>query len=387
MKRKSIFKSLTLVGVVSLVLLTAMLASLVGCDQPEAETLTTTQTEVETATETEVERATATETETETEVVEPIVIVFSIHDQDGSSWAEIYDPYFEAIEERTNGGIIIEDHWGGELVGFFESYAACADGTVDMTQSQVQMYGDLFPLEDCYGLTSYNISPCGRAQLFQELYEITPEIQQAFTDSNTKLLFKVSAYPAYAVFREGAGVKTLADFEGKKFLTTSPYDSLKWEALGLVPLSMMPDETFMNIQTGVCDGVFFTLATIWEFGMQDILHTIVETNFAGGVFSMVMNLDTWNSLPAEYQQIIMEESAKIPALQDPQQQRIDEEYKQIALDAGYEYITLSQAELDQINATLDPIREMWVEQVEDMGLPGQRVLDNILELEQKYACP
>ena len=370
MKRKSVIGKFTSLGFISLVLLVAMIASLVGCDTT-AETVTKTETA----------------TETETEVVEPIVLVFSIHDQDGSMWSEIYHPYFDAIEERTNGGVIIEDHWGGELVGFFESYAACADGTVDITQSQVQMYADLFPLEDCYGLTSYNIRGCGRAQLFQELYDMTPEIQQAFTDSNTKLLFKVSAYPAYAVFREGAGVKTLADFEGKKFLTTSPYDSLKWEALGLVPLSMMPDETFMNIQTGVCDGVFFTQSTVWEFGMQDILHTIVETNFAGGVFSMVMNLDTWNSLPAEYQQIIMEESAKIPPIQDAQQLRIDAEYKQKNIDYGYDYITLSQAELDQINATLDPIREMWVEQVEAMGLPGQKVFDDILRLEQKYACP
>ena len=166
-----------------------------------------------------------------------------------------------------------------------------------------------------------------------------------------------------------------------------PVNQSGWESLGLVPLQMMPDETFMNIQTGVCDGVFFTQSTVWEFGMQDILHTIVETNFAGGVFSMVMNLDTWNSLPAEYQQIIMEESAKIPAIQDAQQLRIDDEYKQKNIDYGYDYITLSQAELDQIDATLGPIREMLVEQVEAMGLPGQRVLDDLLTLELKYACP
>ena len=386
MKKKSVVKKLTSLGIVSLVLLMAMVASLVGCEQA-TETVTKTQTEVETSTETDVETATETQTETETEVVEPITIVFSIWDRENSSWAEIYKPFFAAVEERTNGGIIFEDHWGGVLVGFFESYAACADGTVDMVNTQVQMHPNLFAMEDVSTLTSCDERSCGLTQLFQELYEITPEIQQAFTDSNTKLIFRLCTYPTYAIFRPGAEVLSLDDFKGKKFLTTGKFESLKWEAIGLVPLSMMPDETVMNIQTGVCDGVIFTMSTIWEFGMDEILHYIVETNFAGGVFSTVMNLDTWNSLPAEYQQIIMEESAKIPALQDPQQQRIDEEYKQIALDAGYEYITLSQAELDQINATLDPIREMWVEQVEDMGLPGQRVLDNILELEQKYACP
>ena len=92
-------------------------------------------------------------------------------------------------------------------------------------------------------------------------------------------------------------------------------------------------------------------------------------------------------LPAEYQQIIEEESAKIPPLHDELMIKVDEEYKQKNIDYGYEYITLPQSDLDTINATLGPVRENWVEKMEAMGLPGQKVLDDLLRLEQKYACP
>jgi TRAP-type C4-dicarboxylate transport system substrate-binding protein len=247
------------------------------------------------------------------------------------------------------------------------------------------MYPNFFPMEDITALPSCDVQCWGRAQQWQELYDISPVLQQAFTDANVKLLFKTSTYPNYAMMREGAAIHTYADFAGKKFLTTGKYDSLKWSALGMVPTSQMPDETFMNLQTGVIDGVYFTIPALYDFGVGEVIKSITATNFAGGVFSCIMNLDTWNSLSPEYQQIIMEAAAKVPALQDAQQWRLDAEYKQKAIDEfGIEYIELSQEDLAKINDTLIPIREQWVEEMEDAGLPGQQLLDDMLRLEQKY---
>jgi len=47
-------------------------------------------------------------------------LIFSTHDPETGSWGPFYQPWFAAIEKRTNGAVKIEAHWGGELVGFFE---------------------------------------------------------------------------------------------------------------------------------------------------------------------------------------------------------------------------------------------------------------------------
>ena len=353
----------------TIILVTILVFSVTACSSPETTTATTTAT-----------------TTSPTTTVEPITLIFSSHDLEGGTWAEIYDPFFAEIEERTNGGIIIEQHWNGELAGFFESYATCAEGTVDMTQSQMQMYPNLFPMEDLTTLISPDSMTWGRSQMWQELYDISPVLQQAFTDANVKLLFKTSNFPCHATMREGAAIYSYDDFEGKKFLTTGKWDSLKWEALGMVAVSMMPDETFMNLQTGVIDGVYFDASSIWDFGMQDIIKSITYANFAGGVFNCIMNLDTWNSLPAEYQQIITEAAAKVPALKDEVQWRLNDEYLDKAINEyGMEYIELPPEDLHKITETLYPIREDWVEEMEAMGLPGQQLLDDMLQLEQKYS--
>jgi TRAP-type C4-dicarboxylate transport system substrate-binding protein len=374
-------KILSLTLVISLTLVLLITAFMTACGT-KTSTVTTTTTQQATATST----ATTTQTTTATTTKVVRTLIFSSHDAEGGTWAEIFNPFFAEIEQRTNGGIKIEQHWNGELAGFFESYGTCADGIVDITQSQVQMYPNLFPMEDITTLPSCDVQCWGRAQQWQELYDKTPKLQEAYANSNTKLLFKTSTYPNYAMMRTGAAIRSFADFKGKKFLTTGKYDSLKWEALGMVPLSMMPDETFMNVQTGVCDGVYFSIPALWDFGMTEIIKSMTATNFAGGVFSCVMNLDTWNSLPAEYQKIIMEAAAKVPALEDAQQWRLHDEYKVKAINEfGIEHIELSQADLAKITDSLIPIREMWVGEMEAAGLPGQQLLDDMLRLEQKYA--
>jgi TRAP-type C4-dicarboxylate transport system substrate-binding protein len=319
--------------------------------------------------------------------VQPITLIFSSHDTEGGNWAPIFDPFFDEIEKRTNGGIIIEEHWNAELAGFFESYATCAEGTVDITQTQMQMYPNLFPMEDFTTLISPDSMTWARSQMFQEHYDINPVLQDALTAGNVKLLFRTSNFPCHATMREGAAIYSYEDFEGKKMLTTGKYDSLKWEAMGMVPVSMMPDETFMNLQTGVIDGTYFNAASIWDFGMQDIIKSITFCNLAGGVFSCVINLDTWNSLSAEYQQIIMEEAAKVPARQDAVQWELNDYYLDKAInEMGMEYIELPQSDLHKITESIIPVREAWLAEMEEKGLPGQKLMDDMLRLEKKYSA-
>jgi TRAP-type C4-dicarboxylate transport system substrate-binding protein len=375
-------------AIFGMVLIIALMGVLVACGTNKTVTNTVTAaapTATATTTATTTATSTATVTATATKTVKPITLIFSSHDREGGVWAETYDPFFAEIEERTNGGIKIEQHWNGELAGFFESYATCAEGTVDMTQTEVQMYPNVFPMEDLTTLVSPDSMTWGRSQLWQELTDISPVLQQAFTAGNVKLLFRTCNFPCHATMRTGAAIRSFADFKGKKFLTTGKYDSLKWEALGMVPVSMMPDETFMNLQTGVIDGVYFDASSIWDFGMEDIIKSITYANFAGGVFSCIMNLDTWNSLPAEYQQIITEAAAKVPALKDAIQWRLNDEYLAKAEEKGMEYIELPQSDLVKITESLYPIREMWLKEMEDKGLPGQQLMDDMLRLEKKYS--
>jgi TRAP-type C4-dicarboxylate transport system substrate-binding protein len=319
--------------------------------------------------------------------LEPITLVFSSHDPKEGSWAETYQPFFDAIETRTNGGIIIEDHWSSELVGFIESYDACRAGDVDIVHCMPTLFPNYFPMEDVASLTKFDVKCLARSLQHTELHSLFPEMDEAYTNSGTKLLFKVGTFPNYSCMTEGNAIRTFDDLAGKKYLTTGKWDSEYWLALGMTPVSLMPEESYSALQTGIVDGCTLTMPSLFDFGWGEVATQICETNVRPAIWACVINLDTWNSLPAEYQQIIMEESAKIPAIQDQIQLRMDKEQIQDAIDQfGAEFITVAPGELAKFNAATESVRQAFADELEAMGLPGQALLDKCLELEQKYAA-
>jgi TRAP-type C4-dicarboxylate transport system substrate-binding protein len=349
---------LLLLTTLSLVLLMMLLASLVGCEK----------------------------TTTTTTAAKPITLIFSSHDPAKGSWAETYGPWFAAIEQRTKGMVKIEAHWNGELAGLFDAYNAASDGTVDIAHTMPTMTPNIFPMEDVAALSSFDVINYGVSQQHTELTKAFPEMQAAYTKANLKLLFKPVTFPNYFFMTKGNAIRTFADCKGKKFLSTGTWDSEVWKAFGMVPVSLMPQETFTALQTGIVNGGVLTMPSLFDFNWGEVTPNVSVVNTRPAVWACVMNLKKWNSLPAEYQKIIEEESAKIPAIQDAIQLRLDKELKPKATQQwGTQYFTVSPEELAKFTAALQPVRAAFVADMNAKGLPGQKLMDEFLKLEKKYA--
>lgn len=327
-----------------------------------------------------------TSTTTTAPTVQPVKIVFSSHDVKGGSWSEIYDPFFAAVTKRTNGAVTFEQHWGGELSGFFEAYDNTANGTVDMAQTMPSMYANIFPLEDVTSIVDYTVKNLAVTQTLTELQTQFPEMSQAFDKSGTHLLWRVCTFPNMSCMGKGKAIRSIDDFKGKKYLSTGTWDAAMWSALGMTGVSMMPTETFLNLQTGVVDGATFTLASLFDFNWGEVTPFITETNVRPGAFAAVMNLKKWNSLSADQQKIIIEEAAKIPVAQDQAQLRFDRDLRPVCTQKwGTEFIKLSAADSAKMNDLTASVRAKFKSDLDAKGLPGTKMLDAWLSLAKKYS--
>jgi TRAP-type C4-dicarboxylate transport system substrate-binding protein len=372
LKEKRFTKTLWLTMALSLALVLLITAFAAACSS-KTSTVTVTNT------------ATATATQTTTPP-KPITLVTSMVDNKGSSWAEVYDPFFAAVEQRTNGGIKFEQHFAGELSGFFEAYDNCAQGNFDMAQCMVSMYPNLFPLEDVTSVVKYDIHDYAVSQHITELASEFPEMAKAYEDSGTHLVWRTATFPNMSCMIKGKAIRSVADFKGKKYLSTGPWDAEMWQALGMTGVSMMPNETFLNLQTGVVDGATLTLASLFDFGWGEVTPFITESNVRCGSFQWVMNLKKWNSLSAEYQKIITEEAAKIPARQDAQQNRFDRDLRPDATAKwGTEFIKFTQDDYLKMNDMTAPVLAKFKSDLDAKGLPGTKILDEWLNLAKKYS--
>ena len=316
----------------------------------------------------------------------PVTLVFSTHDPAGGSWAEVYDPFFAAVEQRTNGMVKFEQHWGGELSGFFEAYDNCAQGNFDVAQCMCSMYPNLFPLEDITSVVKYDLRDLAVTQHITELASKFPEMAKAYENSGTHLLWRAATFPNMSCMGKGKAIRSIDDFKGKKYLSTGPWDALMWEALGMTGVSMMPNETFMNLQTGVVDGATLTLASLFDFGWGEVTPLITESNVRCGSFQVVMNLKKWNSLSPDFQKIITEEAAKIPAKQDAQQLRFDRDLRPDATKKwGTEFFKFTQADYLKMNELTASVLVKFKSDLDAKGLPGTKILDEWLNLAKKYS--
>lgn len=182
----------------------------------------------------------------------PTTIIFAGQEIPGSVYiTDFFDPWFTEIEKQTDGRVKIETHWGEQLVKSADSYAAVKASIVDMAQVPVMSLPNDFPMDVVVGFTSYDTICYGRSQLWWDLYQQFPEMQNEY--KGTKVLWLGTAGNTY-IGTVRKPVKTLEDMTGLKMMSTGGWDADRGKALGWTPVTIGPADFFTSLNTGILDG-------------------------------------------------------------------------------------------------------------------------------------
>jgi TRAP-type C4-dicarboxylate transport system substrate-binding protein len=127
---------------------------------------------------------------------------------------------------------------------------------------------------------------------------------------------------------------------------------------------------------------------IVDFGWYDVLSVANGVNINGGPWSLVMNQDTWNSLPPDVQQVFTDLIPWVTELNDKVQYNNEQIGITTLTEHGMVINQLSQEELDRWAAVDTPAMESYLaEFVNSRGMPGDELKNEYLRLHQKYAAP
>jgi TRAP-type C4-dicarboxylate transport system substrate-binding protein len=317
--------------------------------------------------------------------VEPITLVFTHHDPLGGLWdTELYGPLFAEIEERSGGAVKVEAHWAGELVALPDVYDAIMKGTVEIGHFNPTMVPGKFPLDEITAFNSYNVFCYRASRLHWELHKAFPEMQATYSD--TKILGKYATFPNNSMTTERKPIRKFEDNQGAKMVVMGKWDALRAEALGRTPMSLMPEETYMAFETGVADGFAVPYFTLFDFGWGEPLRYVTNANERPGVWGFAMNLDTWNSLPADVQRMIEETSDEYVDVWDMAMLRTDRDLREPAFqEFGLEYVELPPEDLARWVEADRPVWDQFAAELDAQGLPGTELVEEYLRLEAKYA--
>ena len=132
------------------------------------------------------------------------------------------------------------------------------------------------------------------------------------------------------------------------------------------------------MQKGTVKGLFSSLEVMKDFKFAENCKYVTMTETVIYPFSVIMNKDKWDSLPADVQKVMMdlkeEQSLWTGTYMDEQIKRAIAWSKE---SNNVEFIALSASEKANWDGKLDFITEKWIKGAREKGLPAEQIIKDI----------
>jgi TRAP-type C4-dicarboxylate transport system substrate-binding protein len=169
----------------------------------------------------------------------------------------------------------------------------------------------------------------------------------------------------YQFYAKDFQVMAPSDVKGKKWGVSGSTMSKAIELMGGAPTTMSSGELYMALQRGTIDGTTRPLLTGLGRKLYEVVEHLSICNMAYYCSFLIINKDTWNSLPADVQEI-MKKAAK--ARNQEQLAMLNAFLDEAAAkyrDMGVKVHRSSEEEIAAFRKMMTPVYEWWLAEVPD----------------------
>jgi TRAP-type C4-dicarboxylate transport system substrate-binding protein len=173
-------------------------------------------------------------------------------------------------------------------------------------------------------------------------------------------------------------VRALEDLKNMKIRGTGLSAGIA-TALGATAVGMPQPETYDALQKGVVEGTFCPIETLKGWKQGEVIEFVTDTKAIGYTTAMfvAMNQKSWDALPADLQQILVDVSAEFVDKHGAAWNQADAEGLEFVQGLGREIIALSADEEARWKAAVEPIVAKYLAQTAEKGLPGADFLKDV----------
>ena len=275
------------------------------------------------------------------------------------------------VEKRTGGKVKIDAFHGGTLLGAKNMMDGVIAGTADICTLVMAYQPGRFVITNAtslpFGFPSARVASLTLLDLY---LKYKPK-----SFSKVKVLCMYTSGPSNIMSK--VPVRSLADLKGLD-LRASGGAAKTLKAWGANQIGMPMSATPEALQKGVVKGLFSSLEVMKDFKFAEICKYVTVTDAVIYPFSVVMNMDKWNSLPKDVQKVMddmaREHSEWTGTYMD---NHIVESMAWSKKTQGVEVITLSKAEKEKWDKLLGPIMADWRVATKKKGYPADAIVADI----------
>jgi TRAP-type C4-dicarboxylate transport system substrate-binding protein len=193
--------------------------------------------------------------------------------------------------------------------------------------------------------------------------------------SKVKVLTMFTCAPAHIYAK--VPVKNLEDLKGLELRASGGVAEVL-KALGAVPVGMPQSEAPEALQKGVVKGAASSLETLMDFKYAELCRYVTILNGPIYPFSVVMNMNKWNSLPKDVQEVMdglgTEQAWWTGNYMD---KHVDESIEWSKKNYNIEITELSVSEMTRWNRLVKPLIDAWITNANAKGIQANAILRDI----------
>ena len=275
------------------------------------------------------------------------------------------------VEKRTNGAVEIKTFPGSTLLDAKNMMDGVIAGQADIGCLCMAYQPGRFMLTNALALpVGFPDATVASLALWDIYSKYKPK---AF--EKVKVLTMFTCAPANIYAKKP--LNTLEDLKGLE-LRASGGVAEYLKALGATPVGMPQSEAPEALQKGVVKGAASSLETLMDFKYAELCKYVMMVNGPVYPFSVVMNLDKWNSLPQDVKDVMdglsVEQAFWTGNYMD---KHVDESVAWSKKNHNIEITELSAETLAELEKLVSPITEKWISTAKEKGINTAELLRDI----------
>jgi TRAP-type C4-dicarboxylate transport system substrate-binding protein len=296
----------------------------------------------------------------------------------------VLDVWADNIEEASEGRIKIDRFPSMQLGGRPpELIDQAIDGVADIVWTVVGYTPGRFPSTEVFELPFMMTNARAASRAYWEMFE------KHMKDTEFQDVHILGTWVhGPGLIHTKDPVTAPEDLQGMKIRGGSRSINSLLTLLGATPVGMPVPAVSEGLSKGVIDGTTIPWEVTAALKVPELVSN--HTEFSGNAlyvltFVLAMNKDKYESLPADLQQIIDDNSGlEFSVFAGGTQEDSDGPARQLAVDRGNTIITLDADQTAQWREVSQPIYDQWVEDMNGRGIDGQALIDEARMLIDKY---
>ncbi len=275
------------------------------------------------------------------------------------------------VEEKSDGAIDVEVFYAEELGTEREMAEMTRAGGLEMVLSGLPGTGAFVPqIEVMEAFYTYD----DVEDLARVVEAIAPDLNAFMEPQGFHLVGAMYQGPRNLL--STTPVNSLEDMQGLRLrIPQTPLFVALADAWGATATPIAFSETYTSLESGVVDAVEGTHESIVTMGFSEQAKYLMRTQHNFYPQPMVVNLDWWNGLSAEYQQIIEEAAQEAGQYQLSLHQEADDAATARMQEQGVEII-----ELDNLEEFREPVLAAMDTYIQSKGDEVYAVYQRMLEV-------